>query len=172
MQPLCPRESPRAHIFNCSYFRVGKMRRNVRGAHFQMELIFETVMVTVSGITAPAVRSSPFPPGELLDQFGSVSIFCLGDQYILSIFNHLGFGKTASSPKHFTQTCQDISDIEQLWKARRHCSFALGKCSKLTIHVYMSAWRLQCAPCNNNVDDRFTDIEPEPKCPCKKVFDC
>ena len=90
------------------------MRRNVRGAHFQMELIFETVMVTVSGITAPAVRSSPFPPGELLDQFGSVSIFCLGDQYILSIFNHLGFGKTASSPKHFTQTCQDISDIEQL----------------------------------------------------------
>ena len=44
-------------------FELGKMRRNVRGAHFQMELIFETVMVTVSGIGAPAVRSSPFPSG-------------------------------------------------------------------------------------------------------------
>ena len=34
---------------------------NARTAHFQMELIFKTVMVTDAGITRPPVRASSIP---------------------------------------------------------------------------------------------------------------
>ena len=46
---------------SCRQFARRENAQNVRTAHFQMELIFKTVMVTDAGITRPPVRASSIP---------------------------------------------------------------------------------------------------------------